>query len=39
MAQEEGMALCGIYPEEHAELYVEELSRAEPMVYSEMKEE
>jgi ATP-dependent Clp protease adapter protein ClpS len=38
-AQKTGQGLCGVYPEEHAELYVEQFQRAEPMIYSEMQEE
>jgi ATP-dependent Clp protease adapter protein ClpS len=31
--------MCGVYPEEHAELYVEQFQRAEPSIYAEMEEE
>ena len=39
MAQKTGQALCGIYPQECAELYVEQFTRADPIIYSELKED
>lgn len=31
--------MCGIYPEEQAELYVEQFTRCEPIVYADMEKE
>jgi hypothetical protein len=31
--------LCGVFPEEHAELYVQQFTRCEPMIYADMEEE
>mmetsp|Transcript_16046 Transcript_16046/g.23819 ORF Transcript_16046/g.23819 Transcript_16046/m.23819 type:complete len:181 (+) Transcript_16046:32-574(+) len=38
-AQKTGQGMCGVYPEEHAELYVEQFTRCEPMIYSDMEKE
>lgn len=38
-AQQSGKSMCGKYPMEHAELYVEQLLRSDPIIYSEMEEE
>merc|ERR1712217_544915 len=38
-AEVTGKALLLVAPKEHAELYVEELIRADPMVYAEIEEE
>jgi len=38
-AQQSGKSMCGKYPLEHAELYVEQLLRSDPMIYSELEEE
>ncbi|CAM9280974.1 unnamed protein product, partial [Phaeothamnion confervicola] len=38
-AQTTGKGLCGIYPEEHAELYVQQLTRAEPMIFADLEPE
>jgi len=38
-AQQSGKSMCGKYPYEHAELYVEQLLRSDPMIYSELEEE
>ncbi|CAM9380521.1 unnamed protein product [Chrysoparadoxa australica] len=36
-AQKTGQSLCGVYPEEEAELYVQQFTRAEPMIFSELE--
>lgn len=38
-AQSDGKGMCGIYPEEQAELYVEQFTRCEPIVYADMEKE
>ncbi|CAM9970135.1 unnamed protein product, partial [Hapterophycus canaliculatus] len=38
-AQEGGKGLCGTYPEEEAELYVEQFTRCEPIIYADMEKE
>jgi ATP-dependent Clp protease adapter protein ClpS len=38
-AQVAGKAMCGKYPLEHAELYVEQLLRSDPMIFAELEEE
>lgn len=38
-AQQEGKAMCGKYPMEHAEMYKEQLIRSDPMIFSDMEEE
>lgn len=38
-AQSTGKAMLLVVPKEHAEAYVEQLIRAEPMVYAEIEEE
>lgn len=39
MAQEGGKGFCGTYPEEEAELYVEQFTRCEPIIYADMEKE
>ena len=31
--------MCGTYPEEEAELYVEQFTRCEPTIYADMERE
>ena len=31
--------LCGLYVEEHAELYVEQFTRSDPIIYAELEPE
>ncbi|CAM9263950.1 unnamed protein product [Ectocarpus sp. 6 AP-2014] len=38
-AQEGGKGFCGTYPEEEAELYVEQFTRCEPIIYADMEKE
>ena len=38
-AQVAGKAMCGKYPLEHAEMYVEQLLRSDPMIFAELEEE
>lgn len=38
-AQEAGKALCGVFPEEQAELYVEQFTRCEPMIFADMEKD
>lgn len=38
-AQAAGKGMCGIYPEEQAELYVEQFTRCEPIIYADMEKE
>jgi hypothetical protein len=38
-AQQEGKAMCGKYPMEHAEMYKEQLIRSDPMIFSDIEEE
>ncbi|KAG5175391.1 hypothetical protein JKP88DRAFT_283579 [Tribonema minus] len=38
-AQKTGTGMCGVFPEEHAELYVQQFTRCEPMIYADMEEE
>lgn len=38
-AQQEGKAMCGKYPMEHAEMYKEQLIRSDPMIFSDLEEE
>lgn len=38
-AQEAGKGFCGTYPEEEAELYVEQFTRCEPIIYADMEKE
>eukprot|EP00586_Coscinodiscus_wailesii_P020106 CAMPEP_0172495552 /NCGR_PEP_ID=MMETSP1066-20121228/71468_1 /TAXON_ID=671091 /ORGANISM="Coscinodiscus wailesii, Strain CCMP2513" /LENGTH=178 /DNA_ID=CAMNT_0013267297 /DNA_START=149 /DNA_END=685 /DNA_ORIENTATION=- len=38
-AQQSGKAMCGKYPLEHAELYVEQLLRSDPMIFCDLEEE
>mmetsp|Transcript_13097 Transcript_13097/g.18906 ORF Transcript_13097/g.18906 Transcript_13097/m.18906 type:complete len:175 (-) Transcript_13097:256-780(-) len=38
-AMSAGKAMCGKYPLEHAEMYVEQLLRSDPIIYSELEEE
>jgi ATP-dependent Clp protease adapter protein ClpS len=37
-AQVSGRAMCGKYPLEHAELYVEQLIRSDPMIFAELED-
>jgi hypothetical protein len=34
-----GKAMCGKYPLEHAEMYVEQLLRSDPIIFAELEEE
>lgn len=34
-----GKGMCGVYPEEQAELYVEQFTRCEPIIYADMEKE
>lgn len=38
-AQSAGKGLCGTYPEEEAELYVEQFTRCEPIIFADMEKE
>lgn len=38
-AQVAGKAMCGKYPLEHAEMYVEQLLRSDPIIFAELEEE
>ncbi|CAM9813791.1 unnamed protein product [Discosporangium mesarthrocarpum] len=38
-AQIGGKGMCGIYPEEQAELYVEQFTRCEPLIYADMEKD
>lgn len=38
-AQAAGKGMCGVYPEEEAELYVEQFTRCEPIIYADMERE
>ena len=38
-AQQEGKAMCGKYPLEHAEMYKEQLIRSDPMIFSDLEDE
>ena len=38
-AQSEGSAVAGAYPTEHAEHYMQQLRRADPMIYCDIQEE
>lgn len=38
-AQQEGKAMCGKYPMEHAEMFKEQLIRSDPMIFSDVEPE
>jgi ATP-dependent Clp protease adapter protein ClpS len=38
-AQTSGKAMCGKYPQEHAEVYKEQLLRSEPTIFADLEEE
>ncbi|KAL7474534.1 hypothetical protein ACHAW6_000503 [Cyclotella cf. meneghiniana] len=38
-AQRVGEALCGKYPHEHAEMFCEQLTRSDPIIYAEIRED
>jgi ATP-dependent Clp protease adapter protein ClpS len=38
-AQSAGKAMCGKYPQEHAEVYKEQLLRSEPTIFADLEEE
>ena len=38
-AQSAGKAMCGKYPQEHAEVYKEQLLRSDPTIYADLEDE